>query len=205
MRERGTVRLNIQRGAGTAEFGKFLADLESAYLALYFLPTENSTPRFRSELYFLVHHLVVDPSIPSYGSLLDIGGREIYPNDQLEITRISIQSPGWIELLGSLNPLQQIREYLKDRHERMKDKSWRGEAEKKRAILENDLLQQQVETARIGTITAYSDLLKSAGFGSDEIRQAVWQRVGAPMMRLAHHQDTGLLGSQNDDVDGKRD
>jgi len=45
----------------------------------------------------------------------------IIPQDErLVISKVTFQSPGFWEFLGSLNPLEQIREYLKDRHERQK-------------------------------------------------------------------------------------
>ncbi len=204
MPERGVVKLNIQRGAGIAEFASFLVDLENAYLALRLLPTIDSARHFTRRWHFLVDYQGVDPSTLRYRHWPEISGREIYPKDQLEITRINIQSPGWIELLGSLNPLQQIREYLKDRHDRTKDRAWRGETEKERALLENDILRNQAEHERINVISAFSELLEHVGFSSEERQRAVWERLGPPMMRLANHQDTGLLGSQNDEIDSKR-
>jgi len=44
----------------------------------------------------------------------------VLPSERLFFSKVNIQSPGFWEVMGSLNPLQQIREYLKDRHERKK-------------------------------------------------------------------------------------
>lgn len=205
MPERGTIKLNIERGAGVSEFRGFLADLEGAYLALYTLPTEARARRLRGRLPFIIDYLGLDLFDAYHWNPSHLAGTDIYPEDQLEISRISIRSPGWVELLGSLNPLQQIREYLKDRHERKKDVAWRSEAEKERAHVELDILRLQAERERTGLISEFYELLERMDLSQEERQRILWDRLGTPMMRLAHHQDTGLLGSQNDEVDGKRE
>lgn len=195
MPERGAVRLNIERGATVAEFGTFLADLESAYLALYSLPTMNHSRRLRRR--FLIEYLDWDVLGPVYRSAAAPTG-PIYPRDQLEISRITIQSPGWVELIGSLNPLQQLREYLKERHERQKDRDWRSDAEKHRAQLELEILRLQAERERTGAIADFYELLERMELSAEERQRILWERLGGPMMRLGQHQDSGLLGNQND-------
>ena len=197
--ERGEVTLRIQRGAGVNEFARFLTDLEAAYQSLYLLPTERSTRRWRRRgpLFFEFPEIALD--ILRVDDWSSTSRRMIYPSDQLEISRISIQSPGWVELIGSLNPLQQIREYLRDRHERVKDRDWRGQAEKERAQLENEILRSQAMRERVGVIRECYDLLESSGASAEDCQRYVWERVGLPLMRLADHQDTGLLGSQDDE------
>jgi hypothetical protein len=130
---------------------------------------------------------------------------DTYPPDQLEITKIKIQSPGWIELVASLNPLQQIREYLKDRHERKKDKEWRWEFEKQRAMAELEVLKNQARHKEFGAINEFYCILKDMDMDQEKINEIIWERIGAPLSRLARHQDSGLLGSQNDNIDGHRD
>ncbi|MBO9714243.1 hypothetical protein [Sphingomonas sp.] len=202
MPERGSIRLNIQRGAGVGEFAQFLTDLEGVYLALHLLPNERTLRRYRGRQSFYLEGL---EWAPSYLDASDLRGSELYPLDQLEIVRISIQSPGWVEVIGSLNPLQQIREYLKDRHERKKDRAWRCETEKERALLEIEILRLQTERDRIGVIGQFYELLERMEINPEERQRLLWERLGAPMMRLSHHQDTGLLGSQDDDIDTKGD
>ena len=43
-----------------------------------------------------------------------------------------------------MNPLLQLREFLKQRHERRKDREYRECAEKERLRLDNELLQRQI-------------------------------------------------------------
>lgn len=196
MPERGAVKLNIERGATVAEFGAFLVDLEGAYLALYSLPTIDRAGRLRRR--FLIEYLDWDILGPVYRSTPAPAG-PIYPKDQLEISRITIQSPGWVELIGSLNPLQQLREYLKDRHERQKDRVWRSDAERHRAQLELEILRLQAERERTGAIADFYELLERMEVSAEERQRILWERLGGPMMRLGQHQDSGLLGNQSDD------
>jgi len=44
----------------------------------------------------------------------------ILPEDRLRIHRIAIKSPGFWEFFGNINPLEVLRKYLCDRHERKK-------------------------------------------------------------------------------------
>lgn len=49
----------------------------------------------------------------------------VLPEHRLVIKSIRIESPGFWEVFASLNPLQQIREYLNDRHKRKQDREFR--------------------------------------------------------------------------------
>ena len=202
MPERGEVRLNIERGATVAEFGQFLADLERAYLAIYSLPSRPELRRWRRR--YLTGYFDLDLIVPYWG-FPGLTAEMLHPDDQLLMPRISIQSPGWLDLSGIGGVLEQIREFLKDRHERKKDKDWRDQAAQDRAHWENQLLKHQAEREGIGAIRDYGELLEELGLSQEERDRLLWERLGVPLARLGHHQDTGLLGSQNDEIDGKRE
>ncbi|RDK82776.1 hypothetical protein [Marinirhabdus gelatinilytica] len=110
----------------------------------------------------------------------------ILPSDSLKINKVNIQSPGFWEFLGSLNPLQQIREYLKDRHERIKDKNYRSRQEEQIGELEITEKQTRILNGRIET-------LKSLGFSDIEIRQMVNSLIQEPLNRLNKFQDNGQI------------
>jgi hypothetical protein len=110
----------------------------------------------------------------------------ILPSDRLIISKVNIQSPGFWEVLGSLNPLQQIREYIKDRHERKKDENYRSRQEEEIGELEiqerkDKLINQRIET------------LRRLGYSDAEIRQFVTAMVIQPLNRLGNHQDNGQI------------
>jgi len=123
-------------------------------------------------------------------SKLDIS-KIVLPSDRLTITKINIQSPGFWEFLGSLNPLQQIREYIKDRHERKKDKKYRSRQEEELGDLsieekKNNILNQRIE------------ILRKLGYSETEIRQLVLTMVVEPLNKIGKHQDNGQIDGIDD-------
>lgn len=110
----------------------------------------------------------------------------ILPGDRLQLSRINIQSPGFWEFLGALNPLQQIREYLKDRHERKKDKAYRNRQEEEKGELE-------ILTQRDGIINRRIGMLRELGYTETEIRQFVFLMVTQPLNILGRQQDNGFI------------
>jgi hypothetical protein len=114
----------------------------------------------------------------------------LLPSDTLKINKVNIQSPGFWEFLGALNPLQQIREYLNDRHERNKDKKYRSRQEEELgglSIMEkkNNIVSQRIE------------ILKGLGYSETEIRQLVSSLIIEPLNKLDQHQDRGLIEGQD--------
>jgi hypothetical protein len=95
--------------------------------------------------------------------------------------------------LGSLNPLQQIREYLNDRHKRRQDKEFREAAESEKLRLENELIQRQIWEKENAVLRDRILVLKEVGYSEQEIRQLIWAQVGKPLAVLGRHQDSGLI------------
>jgi hypothetical protein len=74
-----------------------------------------------------------------------------------------MNSPCFLDFLGSLNPFQQIREYLKDRHERKKDNCYRNRQEEINGEL--DILE-----SKNNIIIQRIDIFKSLGYSDIEIK-----------------------------------
>lgn len=125
------------------------------------------------------------PNLLELQSKIDIE-KIVLPSDRLIISKVNIQSPGFWEVLGSLNPLQQIREYLKDRHERKKDNKYKSRQEEELAELEITKQRDNIINQRIAT-------LRGLGYSDVEIRQLVTTMVIQPLNRLGRHQDNGLI------------
>ena len=93
----------------------------------------------------------------------------IAPEDKLIICKISFNSPGFWEVLGSWNPLNQIREYINERHARKRDKEYAWELDKRiiqadveKKCLENDML-------RVELIQTITQQLQSIGVDDEYI------------------------------------
>lgn len=48
--------------------------------------------------------------------------------DRLRLIGVELHSPGFWDFLGKLNPLEVLRQYINDRHERQKDREYRSPA-----------------------------------------------------------------------------
>jgi len=174
----GEIIFHIKGDLGVAQSVSFLQLVENAYARLSTFLDINAE--------FDKNEQTIDSIINSYS---------------MEVGRISIASPGIWTFLGSLNPLQQIREYLNDRHERKKDKSYRNsldekdkeieiqikeqklntlEIENEKRLLENSLLQYKIIQEKI-------DFLKSIGVSKERIDRLVLDLVSRPMIELKEY------------------
>ena len=189
----GRLVIVANRGGTIAEISAFLSDVEAAYIALYSF--DKSSHALRSirlrewlkysgvplwELGFFKHTSIEPAMIP--------------PSARLSLERVQIESPGIWEFAASLNPLEQIRKFLNDRHERRKDKEYREEIEKERLKRDNELIQAQIVKQYIANLHYMIEIMGEAGIDDDVLQQIIWAQVGNPMSRLGVHQDTGLIG-----------
>lgn len=117
--------------------------------------------------------------------IADEGRPQLSPNvgmffhDQstLVLTGCSFSSPGFWEAIAKLSPIETLRVYLQDRHERERDKTWHWDKEKQREQVE--ILSKKMKVAR--------DLVKLArdvGMKEEEIRQLVIDVLVRPLERL---------------------
>lgn len=120
----------------------------------------------------------------------------ILPHNRLQLTRVNVQSPGFWEFLGSLNPLQQLREYLKDRHERQKDTNYRNRQEEEKGDLDNILKKEGIINQRI-------DMLHKLGYNETEIRQFVFPMIVQPLNLVGRQQDNGLIETPEEIANNK--
>lgn len=115
------LRINTEKLGDIREIIRYLQVLEQAYNHLYVLDFIIQDAKRR--------HKEMQESGYSWRrtsikSLISVRKPEefILPDDRIQIHRISIKSPGFWEFLGNINPLEVLRKYLCDRHEREKDK-----------------------------------------------------------------------------------
>lgn len=175
----GLLRINAKRGGTIPELQSYLIDLQKAYENLYAFELIINKAKIQE------FYLSAPKGLPALKPIRKVS-EIILPQDQIIVSKIRIESPGFWEFLGSLNPLQQIREYLKDRHERRKDLEWREEQERKKMTIENRLMETKLLNDQI-------EILKSIGYSEDEIRRIIVVHWYEPLKELNKHQDSGMI------------
>lgn len=189
----GTLRITALRGGTIGEITAFLADLEAAYTRLYHFDVGWMRPSSLRRRH-LLFELEMGLPFPFFETgREELSADSILPVYRLVVSKVSISSPGFWEFLASLNPLQQIREYLNDRHKRRQDREYKELSERERLVLENDLIQRQIAEKDNAILRDRVQLMRELGFSDDEIRQFVWSQIGRPLAQLGRHQDTRLI------------
>jgi hypothetical protein len=111
----------------------------------------------------------------------------LVPNsDRLILTGVRLASPGFWDFLGKLNPLEVLRQYLNDRHERRKDYKYRESAEERRLLLENLERENRVIAERIR-------IARDLGATTSDLAPLLNDLIYKPLVTLGRHQDQGVI------------
>ena len=193
--EQGRLIILAKRGGSIAEITSFLTDLEGAYIALYSFHrlwlSERLLDRLPSRLWL---ELGYPHAVFGHTGYTPITSDLIPPAARITLDRVKIESPGSWEFVASLNLLQQIREYLNDRHKRRQDREYREQSERTRLELENEMIRRQIEEKDLSILRDRIAILRDVGYDDDDIRRIVWMSVGNSLSRLGQHQDSNLIG-----------
>jgi hypothetical protein len=89
---------------------------------------------------------------------------------RLMVHSFRMNSPGFWEFIGSLNPLEVIRSALNDRHTRRQDRAYREAAEAERLAMQNE--RARLENLELADRIAYRriEALAAAGVSKKEVR-----------------------------------
>ena len=181
------LRINTEKLGDIREVVRYLQVLEQAYNHLYafdFIITD--AKRRHEELnesgYSSWGGSKPVRTIPSVRKPEEV----VLPEDRIQVSSIVIKSPGFWEFLGNSNPLEVLRKYLCDRHERKKDNTYRNQQEEERDTLENEKLRTEVVHDKI-------KILKELGVPEEKIRKALFEHVIKPLGELDTVQDKGLV------------
>ena len=179
------LRVNTQRLGDVREVAAYLLTIEAAYNGIYALDliVDDAKGRFSESGFGPVDRR---PKGRRRSRTISKAENVVLPEDRLRINAISVGSPGFWEFAGALNPLETLRRYLSDRHERRKDTDFRNKLEAERMRLENDRLKTAVVQDRI-------DLLRDLGFPEDVIREALTRHIVGPLDRIDEVQDAHLI------------
>lgn len=116
---------------------------------------------------------------------LDEPSALVDPPDELILVSCEVGSPGFVEFLGSLNPLEVLRKFVADRHVRRQDREYREREEQRRLQLENMLLENEVLRERIGLLREFAS--------EAEVVPLMRAFVIEPLGTLGRDVDAGLV------------
>jgi hypothetical protein len=103
-------------------------------------------------------------------------------DDVLILQSVELQSPGYIEVLGALNPLEFIRRSLNDRHQR-KPELWREAEPERAARLVNDNLELRNERLALENVGNRLDLEREFDIPRTELT-SLYRRYVAPNLQV---------------------
>lgn len=107
----------------------------------------------------------------------------VLPNDQLYISKVIIEPLGFWEVIGNFNALEQIRGYLKDRHERKIQNKYQNTEDVKATSFE-------IEDRTNKQINEHILTLKRIGYTDEKIKPLVASMLVKPLEKLGMYQDT---------------
>ncbi len=177
---------SIVGGCALHELEELLRDIRVAYEAILASEALALDPHGESRRYH--HHL---------REMHDAVAENLRPAERLILKRIVINSPGLLEVIGRLNPLETIRQFLDDRRRatlaerafdkaQREDEQFRNPIEQAKAVLEVESMKTRVATER-------AKLLADIGFSQDELRPYIVEVISQPLDRLQVHQASGRL------------
>ncbi|HLK09945.1 MAG TPA: hypothetical protein VKW76_01040 [Candidatus Binatia bacterium] len=197
----GVLRIQGELGVRLEEVREHLARLEHAYNSIYaFERIIASAERLAQRGPWPAPLFGLDPfGWPGFpirtGRLLSswppspaVVASVVPGRDRLVLQAARFESPGFWDFLRSLNPLEVIRQYLNDRHERRRDREYREAAEARRLDLENRLLENRVIRERI-------DIARSLGAADSDLTPLLNELVHRPLRALNGAQDEGVIES----------
>jgi len=182
------LRVNCEQLGTVEEVVSYLSDFEDIYNNLYALELFISEEKERFERVReagrgkwtpIKKMKITDPKIL------------VRLDHQLRVNKIHVESPGFWEFAGSLNPLEVIRNYLNDRHERKKDIDYRNLAERKRLDFEN----REHELALAHNMTEF--LKKDLEMPIEQVRSLITENFYKPIEKLGVHQDNEIFIEAN--------
>ena len=103
---------------------------------------------------------------------------------RLIVRSFRMNSPGFWEFIGALNPLESLRNHLNDSHKRRQDQEYRETAEADRLALENERIR--LENLELADQIAYRrvEALERAGVSKKELRDLTRRYVTRNLDRL---------------------
>ncbi|HTS16630.1 MAG TPA: hypothetical protein VMP11_03575, partial [Verrucomicrobiae bacterium] len=192
------LRIHAEGHVRLTEIRSFLDSFEHAYNSI--LLFDRGIRQARGDALLWERLLLIDPMRRQIVSSPFIRQRITQPPSPYEISNqlplesrailygVRLESPGFWDFLGKLNPMEVIREYLKDRHERRKDENYREAAEAAKLKLENRILENKVIRERI-------QIARDLGATDQDLAPLLNELIHRPLRSLNEAQDRGVINT----------
>ncbi len=185
----GLARFTLNEIATVEELENTLRDLRHAYEALH-----------ASNVVLIQAHSA-GPYPDSLRGMHESVLHNLHSNERLLIRGVSINSPGWAEVIGRLNPLETLRRYLKDRQlakiavieagrQRAKDEKYGNAIEQAKAVLEMESMKTRVAAERARN-------LLELGYSLQEVRPYVSELIERPLEQLQVRRVAGQISCES--------
>lgn len=125
--------------------------------------------------------IILDSDISDFSSfscfVKNFSNKYVLPSEELIISKINFNSPGFWGVIGELNPLAQMREYINERHKRKKDikllesEVLKSELENQRRALENEEYSIEISFKKLVLTKEIYSTLKDMGYSEIELRK----------------------------------
>ncbi|WP_156782160.1 hypothetical protein [Acidihalobacter aeolianus] len=203
----GRIRIHGHGEVEVALVEEYLADLKHAYESLLvFESVMDGFKRVSREFPFpvypgLMYGWPLGPRravryVRDWPPTADEVSSLVPHSEQLILSAVRLSSPGFWEFLGKINPLEVIRQYLNDRHERRKDREYRESAEERRLRLENIKLENEAIAGRVR-------IAKELGATDKDLAPLLNELVNKPLLALDRHQDKDII--EHAEIDNDQD
>jgi len=199
MPEEDNISVLRVHGHGEVEVAlvvSFLNDLENAYNSIAYFETLSARLE-RDFRYLDEYRLFIDRRARMFGlnSFLDYNEENTNFNKEaiaasntepLVLERVKLTSPGYWDFIGKLNPLEVLRQYLNDRHERRKDKNYKEDAEARKLALQNLIRENEAISGRI-------KICREMGATDADLAPTLKALVAQPLSKLNRYQDLSVI------------
>jgi hypothetical protein len=188
----------------------FLRALEKSYNALFLLNRLLEEHNFPENIEFVDEHGEIFEqrtlrSMRPYYRLLTTSesllraAQIIRPSSRLRLHAVELHSPGTWKFIGDLIPIDVIRKWFRDAHERRKDREYREEAEADKLELDNEMKKAEIESRelenelkKVEVFDRKIELAKKLGATEDDL---------APLLKNLFYKPLKQLGRYDDVVD----
>ncbi len=210
--EKRVLRVHGVAGRLLSETRDCLEAIEHAYNSLYALETTiDSLVRYLrnlEDLFSLPRRLLVPlglgfpfppilgrPHVPqvSWPPSPSQLASMVLPADRLVFRGAQFESPGFWDIIGTLNPFETLRLYLNDRHERRRDKDFRNEQVRRKFNQEERAREAHLQWMEDSALIRRIEEARRLGATERDIAPLLNELLHRPLRNVAHYQDGGLV------------